>query len=62
MDQEQAELIAKTIGGTALMSGGDVWVVILDTDTGKVMLGLEGWGFDNGADTLLPEEILGGMS
>lgn len=62
MDQEQAERLATIIGGTALMSGGDVWAVIFKTVTGTVILGLEGWGFDNGEDTLLPEEIIGGMS
>jgi hypothetical protein len=38
MNQKQAELLAKAVGGDAWQSGGGVWVVTLNREDGRLVV------------------------
>lgn len=38
MDREKAENLAKQIGGWAWMSGGDVWLAVLERQDGRAVV------------------------
>ncbi len=38
MDREKAEILAKQLGGWAWMSGGDVWLAVVERQDGRAVV------------------------